>query len=350
LGNAQQIFIDGTKFYGVGPDAFLLSGFGVQNLSITNSTGQNLDPSNPNTWVDGRFFVDLSYWGISQYQYIGNNQTFDFVVSPTNWNQNSGEQILWENGENYSYPLGTVTGATANTVSYLAPPSVSDIYSLTIVAGKGIGQSRKIKSFDSSTKTYIIDGVWNVQPDASSIVIASNIARNVVVYGNRLDGSSEPYAAQTASAGVSSFFGASDMIIDSNTFHELRTGVILWSTGNTHFRPVNLTQVTNNQFIDNITGVSFPISGQKGTAVIGSNISGNFLDGVETAFSMNVGDPYTSDSYPSANMNVFANNTLGSIGQFTSFGQIGNDIQNTLFLQNFDTNGNLMLPAGAFSL
>ena len=345
LGTAQQVFIDGTKFYGTEYSTAILMGRGTQMVSITNSTAQNLDASDPSNgkWVNGRFFVDQGKWALAHNQYLGNNQTIDLATSSTSWDQNAGEQILWEQGDSISTLLGTVTATTANTVSVNAPSSaVNDLYNISIVGGKGIGQTRQVQSLNQST--YTIYDNWNVQPDSSSVIVANQNISNAVVYGNSLDGLSDYNTRQTASAGVQTYFGSSDLIVDNNTFNQLRAGVYLWSGGygttdNIDNNPINFTQISNNVFTNDLAGVSIATSGQQGTSTLGSSIRNNNFNNVDSALSVWPASDSSTNSLPIANMNVFENNILGTGG--VSIDQGNGNIQNTIFLNNTSLNGPL---------
>jgi hypothetical protein len=309
LGNAQQVFIDGSKFFGTGNDFSLLFGRGIQMISITNSTAQNLDTSDPTTskWVNGRFFVDQG-WQAGRNQYLGNNQTIDLAPSSSSKEQNSGEQILWEQGGTTPY-LGTVTSTTANTVTVNTPSALSGQYYLSVVGGKGIGQTRQIKSLNQAT--YTIYDNWNVQPDSSSVIVANVNVSNAVVYGNTLDGLSDYKTRVTASAGVQTYYGASNLIVDSNSFNELRTGVFLWagwdSTAN---NPINFTQVSNNTFTNDKSGVVLLGSGSMGTSVLGNSINNNNFNNVGNIFTIGATNSTATNQFPGALMNVFENHVL----------------------------------------
>jgi GH24 family phage-related lysozyme (muramidase) len=342
LGNAKQVFIDGTTFKGTDNKDTLLQGFGVQQLSITNSVGKNLDASNPSNgkWVKGRLFLDMGYWGVSKNQYFGNNETID--LAPTSdtgdADQNSGEQILWEPQESKS--LGAVTGGSTTSVSFSAPPSVDTAWYLSIIGGKGIGQSRQVKSYNSSTKTYQVENGWNVAPDSSSVIVASKTASQIVVYGNTLDGASDYKSRITASSGVQPYLGATDVIIDNNTFSQLRNGVSLWAGspaggGKGQFSPTYFTQVTNNKFVDTLTGIRFYTQdGWNGTKVIGTNFSGNSLKNVNTGIEM-INNRTSGNAYPEFNMNVFQGNTFDKVGTVLGTGSTSTQgVKNNFFIDN----------------
>ena len=344
LGASSQIFIDGSKFYGTGNTVSLLLGAGVQELSITNSVGQNLDNSDPNNgkWVKGRFFVDTGRLGLDNNQYLGNNQTIDLAVSPTFPDQNAGEQILWEQGEGLTKFLGTVTSTTANTVTVNTPSStVNDQYYLSIVGGKGIGQSRQVESLNQST--YTIYDSWNVQPDSSSVIVANKNVSNAVVYGNTLDGMSDYNTRNSASLGVEVYYGASNLIVDHNTFNQLGAGVVfLAGTNNTENNPINFSLVNNNAFTNVGSGVVLGTSGNKGTSILGNSTHNNTFNNVDTAFITFPRNDGSGNSFPSANMNIFENNTLGTGG--VSIDQGNGNIQNTILLNNTSLNG-LLSPS-----
>ena len=356
LGNAQQVFIDGTKFFGTGYTSTILKGNGTQMLSITNSIVQNLDISDPynGKWVKGRFFVDSGVYGIAHNQYLGNNQTIDIAApnnTGANYDSNTGEQILWESGQGLSTSLGTVTSTTSNTVSVKTPSSaVNDQYYLSIVAGKGIGQSRQVQSLNQST--YTIYDSWNVQPDSSSVIVANKNVSNAVVYGNTLDGLSDYNTRQTASVGVETWFGATDLIIDNNKFNQLGAGVVLMAAGSlntlTDNNPVNFAQVSNNTFTNTKSGVNLA-TGNQGTSILGNSTHNNNFNNVGTVFTMWRGNDGSGNLFPSANMNVFENNTLGTGG--VSIDQGNGNIQNTIFLNNTSLNGPLSpgVVSGNFS-
>jgi hypothetical protein len=333
LGGSKQVFIDNTKFYGTNYADTLISGFGVQNLSITNSTGQNLDNSSPTNgkWTNGRLFIDYGYWGPSENQYIGNNKTIDLAPSPdpAYAQQNAGEQLLWE--PQSLTTLGTVINATSNSVSF-SSVSGDSAYVISIVGGKGIGQTRQIQYFNSSTNTYQINDDWNVVPDSSSIMIASRAPNNIVVYGNQLDGMADYATRTTASTGVVPYLGSSNFIIDSNSFNQLQTGVSLWAGssaggGNGTFSPSFFNQITNNKFTDILTGISYNYSGSgvKGVSFVGNAVSDNYMNNVNTA--IKIGSPNT-------NTNVFQSNQFDSVVHLIQGGSTNSNQQNTLFYQN----------------
>jgi hypothetical protein len=267
LGTASQVFIDHSNFYGSDLGASLLAGFGTKQIAITHSTGQNLDTSDPNNrkWVSGRFWVDQPHWSNSQYHYLGNNRTLDLSVpNARGLDQNGGEQILWEEPGS-GRPVGSVQAATATSVTFSSAAGLDGSYLLTITAGKGVGQTRQIQSFDAQKKTAVIHEKWNVTPDSSSQVVARRTPSKLVVYQNQLDGLPDYASRYTASTGVQPYYGSADLIIDGNTFHELRSGVSLfvgWTQ--TGIAASYFTQIVNNQFQDSLIGFNAVLDNSQG--------------------------------------------------------------------------------------
>jgi hypothetical protein len=346
LGNATKIFIDGTQFYGTGDIGGILMGRGVEMISITNSIAQNLDSSDPSgsKWIHGGFFVEQNPWGISHNQYLGNNQTIDLGVAPNSPKQADGQQILWENARSgtveHSVFLGAVTSTTLNTVSVNTPSNiVNDTYYISIVEGKGVGQSRQVKSLNQSTYTIYDD--WNIQPDESSVIVANKKVSNAVVYGNSLDGLSD-YNTRITGTGVMAYFGATNLIVDNNSFNEMNQGVGLFSGAdifNEDNNPINFTQVNNNTFTNLLEGVTIKTSGLKGKSALGNVVSNNKFNNVQSVFSINPKNSSPSNSSLSANMNVFEENSLGSGKVSVTQGE--GKIQNTIFLNNTSSKGDL---------
>lgn len=356
LGVSSQVFINGTNFYGTNYDTASIVGMGVTGLSITNSTGQNLNSSNVNSgdWVNGRFFVDQPKGGVSLDQYIGNNTTIGLappVGGPSD--QNSGEQLLWENGTSIGLKppvqLGAETSVTVNsiTVNPATAPSLNNQYFLSILGGTGIGQTHQISSFNAATGTYNIVGNWNILPDQTSVIIANQVPNNVVVYGNSLNGIAGADQTSTASAGVETYSGANNFIVNNNTLTNLGTGVKLFVGNNsTTTNPVTFNQISNNTFANDISGVNIlNVTGSNLTATTGNSINNNSFNNVTNVFSLNSGGAIGSSSSPNTNTNVFQGNILnGTIGTSVLINQgTSGDFLNNIFLNNTSPLNNLNL-------
>jgi len=111
-------------------------------------------------------------------------------------NGNDGETILCQGGGTNSRSQGTATSATATTLSdssknwvknYSVPENfyAGQLYYVTIVAGPGLGQHRKILS--NTTTTLTVDSPWIVLPTgASKYSIEQFHMRQGLIKGNVL--------------------------------------------------------------------------------------------------------------------------------------------------------------------
>jgi hypothetical protein len=204
---------------------------------------------------------------------------------------------------------------------------IDSSYLLTITAGKGIGQARQIKS--RTNQTITIDGSWNVQPDATSVFVARRTPSQVVIYNNTLDGLPDYASRVTASSGVQPYFGSADLIVDGNSFHELRSGVTQF-TGQTEsgIAASNFSIIRNNRFEDLLNGLNAVLDNSPGptqqTYYLGNSIRDNSFANVQYPAGIYPYPGLTSGG-PYSNMNVFERN-LPVLPPFPD----NSNIQNTL--------------------
>lgn len=254
LNVSYQTFFDNCTFKARYDTESCLEAWGNSQLSVTHCTFQHYDmsnPSHPSGWGEGRAWVGYAHWGNHQKQYFGNNRTVDFVVRTGGGDQNSGEMLLWEG----SYPFynGAITAATSDTITFDPGADVpTTAMRIVVTGGKGVGQVRSVASYDAGTFTTTLTEPWNVIPDpASSTILLVRTFDKVVVYQNYFDGTqlAVDQTAHVANAGVDTFYGGINFIVDSNTFHEMRTGVVWNPAGGTTSSAVNYSQyVANNTF------------------------------------------------------------------------------------------------------
>lgn len=310
LGSATQLSFDSCSFFMTSDSVSALLTWGAQQLSLTRNTVQNLDPSDPNDgsgWGEGRFLNGNDNWGAGANIYVGDNTTVGLGVRSGHPNQNNGEQINWEG--TVTIFDGAATGGSASTVNLAgyngAPLGTGEV--VTVVSGKGMGQTRVVTS--ASGSTIAVQTPWNVVPDATSRVYVSTLPHNITVYGNTFGGRPEIYqsTAHNASAGVEMFEGAVDVIVDSNTFRQVRTGVSMWGGANDvqpadHVNPLMFTYVANNRFDQVRVGI--------GWARRGSDAGVPFVGNVLT--------------HNTATQSVLAAVTIATTGQWASLPQIPN--------------------------
>lgn len=147
---------------------------------------------------------------LSSHSYVADNYIGD-CSGVENWN----EQVNFEPRLGLTKMIGTVSGATADTVTlnprefengalygkpvFEDPPlNTWDIeytyyphgWHVTITDGRGLGQYRRLVSLNE--KTYTIDRPWDVIPDKTSRFVVSVPALNNVAYNNTMKTGSKP--------------------------------------------------------------------------------------------------------------------------------------------------------------
>ncbi len=146
---------------------------------------------------------------------------------------NVGEQIMWEVGAGAG---AVVVAATAGTITLAGDTRGAGGYSglsngcnVVVMSGKGVGQCRYVENatFDGVNTLAFMSEPWRVIPAAGGGVWVKRGPRHEAVYANRLSGTPRIWtdASHTASVGVQFYYGASDVDIVGNTFHELRGGI-----------------------------------------------------------------------------------------------------------------------------
>ena len=231
LGSCSQLFIDGSSFKITNDTDMAMQQGGGSEVSITNSTCQDFDGSDPNNVAGvgkGRFLTGTGNWGANHNTYLGNNITKDLSPSTASADQNSGEQFMWEG--NWTNYMGSPASSTNTTTALPGFSLKADMTRfVVIIKGKGLGQSRKITSYNGNNIS--VDQPWNVIPDQSSVLVVGQYVNKVVAYGNYLDGKVRVATTpnHVAAAGIEPYGGILNFIAANNTLHELRQGTSNWA-------------------------------------------------------------------------------------------------------------------------
>ncbi|MFO0948837.1 MAG: glycosyl hydrolase family 28-related protein [Planctomycetota bacterium] len=266
LGN--QVFLSGTTFWGTNDAPYAIYNSGGQGLSVSYCTASSLNDSDPSKgagWGQ-RFFTNTSSISGTREQYFAFNGISKLGVRPTsdpNYSNNVGEALLWEG--NLSQYIGYATSATAGTITlgdFSSVPSSSygsfndGFHYASIVSGTGVGQMRRIASFDAATFTFALDSAWNVIPDVTSKISIMNPSERIVVFKNSITGIQENVdrVNRNGSAGIMMFGGSNNVIVDGNTITSTRLAVSIWSMSrNEAFgvanQPIQLLQPSNFNLI-----------------------------------------------------------------------------------------------------
>jgi hypothetical protein len=233
--HSAQVAFDRCNFYGTRDSTLLLLANGVRELSVTHCTGQDYDTSAtapPNGWSQGRFINIVNGQRISRDVYLGENATLGLGVNPNFNNQNTGEQICWDEaqGQFIDTPRASdnLTGSDTGMLTFGRPaPPLSEDRSLiaVVVAGAGEGQFRDVLAVDG--KQVTVGPRWNVVPDATSRVALGSFHERAVAYRNNLDGKAAQGAikAHTSAAAIEPYGGVLDLVCDANSVTDCRHGV-----------------------------------------------------------------------------------------------------------------------------
>jgi polygalacturonase len=367
FGTASQVFVDHCRVYGTNDANTLLASWGGTGLSFTNSSGQDFDNTKTDGWAQGRFIYGASNWGSNRNIYIGNCATHQMAVRPGFYNQNSGEQLLWENCTHYSCTPVSSTGTTVTFpggTDLLQTGVTNNSYDAVIVAGAGLGQHRQVIGCAGSTIT--VSPAWNVPPDATSTVILAASVTRCVVYQTSLQGKSDYAARDTASAGFQPFGNGYDLIADTNTITQVRTAVALWSMESTwegmpwvqgeYFNYIANNNV--NHCLNGMVSISDATQGwpanvnYPGISDFGNTFVGNSCDSIDTtALALfNIG-ALANDQ---VDLNMFAGNTVTNTPIGIYMGSDSNIINTGAYENNLSAGSaagpnatGIYLPAGA---
>ncbi len=252
LGSSEQVFIDNlTSVLGNGSGG-AIHGFGVREISMTNSYATVAEGSD---LAQAILFVDQPHFGATNNHYLAHNRTYNLSDKA---GDNTSEQILWEHSDEGAYfrsnDTQKIVGATANTITLSGITHDAEAVGMTLMVedGKGLGQVRIVTAVNTQTGVYTVDKPWAVIPDTNSLIDVSRVITNAVVYQNELDGTDE--GAQnnyfSDSTGVMTFTGSVNLIIDDNSFNDLRYGVSLYGD-----KPNLFSEIKNNDFSENRNGI-----------------------------------------------------------------------------------------------
>lgn len=344
---AKQVFMDNTEFFGTTSAFWLAHMRSAQDVSITNCTAQHFDnqSTDPKDYASGRFITFDSLWGTISNLHIDGNTTIDLTPSEYHFDQNSGEQIMWEEATTYFW--GSPISATSNSVTFSNASDSSVPVSMMITAGTGCGQFREISNIDEVTGVVTVSTPWDVIPDSTSIVSVQFGYNNIVISNNSLDFDSRSVTSTShiASTGIQPYSGSCNLIIDKNTIHEARTGISLWTnngssnTPNGEIAPCLFPLVTNNTIDTCRIGLQLTGgSSDLGYPGIARMFRGNSVSGaVDLAINIRSGP---SGAFPNNIMTAFEHNTITNSSQAFNKRDDDGPLPNIFLYKNAFTLGN----------
>ncbi|HKU45100.1 MAG TPA: glycosyl hydrolase family 28-related protein, partial [Polyangiales bacterium] len=290
--HAQQVSFTNCKFRGARHGAILYAGGGTEQFSVTHCTAEDYDTSDDGQ-SQGRFVNIVNGTRLSRDIYIAHNVTRDLAVHRTYANQNTGEQISWDEarGQFVATPRAAANdlGADLGTLSFRQqPPALDERHTLlaVVIDGKGAGQVRDVTKVEAGRVT--VTPAWNVVPDRSSRIALGSYHTRAVVYRNHLDGKAAQARQDehTASAGIEPYGGASQLVADGNTITDCRHG--LYTMGSTNDDPADVPHMlpslfqlwVNNSIQNAYVGIQLDASGSTPTGIgsFGYVFRGNSID------------------------------------------------------------------------
>ncbi len=355
-GTAREIYIDSTNFYLTNDIQAAIFFWGSTGVSITNSTCQDFDNSNPNSgdgWGEGRFIAIADTWNINQNYYIGNNTTTDLTVRPAWWNQNAGEQILWEGG-NVDF-RGSPVSSGSSTATFSTTIATEPGRVAVITKGTGYGQIRTVAALSAATNTITVDKPWTVLPDATSQIDMGKFNDHFIIYKNYLDAKARAAtnADHIASAAIEPFGGTTNLIVAGNTAHETRAFFPNWTLynqlGSGYVMQPNFfnlcvgNTIQNNRYgYSSISGWFEPTVAPNETPFVGNVVRGNQFQGVLAGV---VGYGTAGVVVPSIEMGIYERNTATDAPIGVEPG--GDLVSNQVFRKNTFSAGTVSLTSVA---
>ena len=217
--NIARLQGNDAKKLGGGVGAFVGGPVGgrVSSMTVVNNTLGALLPLTESD-ISGRV---MSVNGFFEYLYVANNINERAGPGDKNPDMNQGEQILWETGNEYAIPehdqgvkVARVLGNRltldhmANTtvqillMKFRCPGSLPKSYDgsggmvakgwdarygvnyggVTIVAGRGMGQTRLLRGFEPDNRTVVLDAPFTVEPDQESqLILFGTTVHSVII-------------------------------------------------------------------------------------------------------------------------------------------------------------------------
>ncbi|MCL2352172.1 MAG: discoidin domain-containing protein [Firmicutes bacterium] len=225
----RGMLIDNTFDYANDTITFSSEKCFISGNTVTGHNDPNYASVNKN--LHG-FFVDEQNFGFDIWNfYVGKNSVNNVGSSNADGTLgNDGEAIALDSFDSHFF--GTVGESTSTSISGEVnfTPSVSYMCDSTtqemiaVVGGTGAGQLRQVQSFtaDDTLFTVNVTQPWDIQPDATSIVIEGRFHTNVTIERNTIN---------NAAYGVDMYNGCWDCVGADNVINNAG-GTIIYGTYN----------------------------------------------------------------------------------------------------------------------
>jgi hypothetical protein len=367
VGSGRQTFVDQCSFFLTNFSSTAIYVARNQQMALTNSSARSESTAESHRTAKWglRLFVGAQD---GRHEYIARNTTSQMGLPPGN-NAHLGEQILWE-GSNPEF-MASPSASTGSTVTFTKPASATNLgngqYSIVVVQGRGLGQTRRIVSQSSTatTTTLTLDAPLDVSLDGTSRVQVLMMKQRSVVFGNSLNGIAENATRSTSngSAGIMFFGGVTDMIVERNTLTNIRLPISIWSLTRVAndapmFEPSMFSFVANNTINQGRFGVvvyaaytftpqtdatSREASPLAGTVVRGNTVQNGLISGFDVLFIRQGADQPTSQVVDGlvlehnrfVHLPVAINFSFAMITNYQGFTTSGAVVRNSLVYKNY---------------
>ena len=186
-----------------------------------NAPQDKAQPLKTGDYTSGRTYV---FQQVVNNTYLGYNT----IIGSGNPNENCGEEILFENGNALFFDYiksGDKNSVVLNTTS---SKTVYENYLLLITDGKGKGQARIVKDYNSSTKTITVKEPFNIAPDSTSrISVVHQSGYNSAIHKNKIDCYTNYDTDPGATTAIQCYANNYNFFVTDNEFSNMTWGICL---------------------------------------------------------------------------------------------------------------------------
>lgn len=293
---------------------------------------------------------------------VWNRGVLKEITSPTpatlceNVDDNAGEQFMWEAHATIydgkpTKVIDAVTIHIKDMNEYLSAHKIGGRLQhmsgnvFTITAGRGIGQYALIEGEDPVAQTITLASPLRISPDSSSTIKIGRYMHDLVFYDNDLSGLGMYVTNYSATVGVSLYGGSQGCFLDGNTFSEMESGAVLYSTDDYGLEPCLFNVFKNNTAYDTRNGFGFWVkNGSKVAKSSEQMFLCNIMRGNTAYNNIGAGMSFSSDggAYQQG-LGVFDSNVSYENGQAV---KIDSNLRNQVWVNNTITaNENFSLEA-----
>lgn len=210
--------------------------FGGWNVAVIGNTSRDFGDwqADENTGEQGvgRFYTCTCESQRHDNIYIGENTTTDLTVRPVFFDQNRGEQIMWESKRVKANAQVLRADPTHLWIDGGVDGGRNWYMDALITSGRGVGQTRQVLDWVPGERSLRVAIPWEIVPDETSTVRVLEQIQRIAIWGNQLDAKPRAWQSEAhiASSGVQPFLPSHTLLVENNDFHEIRAGISTWES------------------------------------------------------------------------------------------------------------------------